>query len=66
MFGTIFVGNGRCPMAKELLSEFPDSSFASGNDLSSLDVYNAAISGDPLANEVFRRFGFYLGWLLAA
>ncbi|MBX3267848.1 MAG: ROK family protein [Acidobacteria bacterium] len=48
-------------MAKELLSEFPDSSFASGNDLSSLDVYNAAISGDPLANEVFRRFGFYLG-----
>ncbi|HMS08846.1 MAG TPA: ROK family protein, partial [Pyrinomonadaceae bacterium] len=48
-------------MARELLSEFPDSIVASGDDVSSLDIYNAAISGDPMANEVFCRFGFYLG-----
>ncbi|MBK9164957.1 MAG: ROK family protein [Acidobacteria bacterium] len=48
-------------MAGELASQFPESKIASPIDRSSLDVYNAAVLGDPLAIEVFRRFGFYLG-----
>jgi len=48
-------------MARELQSSFPDSRATAGLDTTSLEVYNAAVSGDALAREVFRKFGFYLG-----
>ncbi|MBX3244540.1 MAG: ROK family protein [Acidobacteria bacterium] len=48
-------------MARLLKAEFPSSILDADGALTSLDVYNAAVDGDDLATEVFRRFGFYLG-----
>lgn len=45
-------------MAKELNASLSEP-------FSSLDVYNAGVAGDPLALEVFKRMGFYLGNALA-
>lgn len=52
-------------VARELKSEFPVSTLQTER-ITSLDVYNAAKAGDPLALEVFRRAGSYLGIALAS
>lgn len=51
-------------MTRELVRAFP-ASILRADVLTSLDVYNAAKAGDPLAVEVFRRAGSYLGIALA-
>lgn len=48
-------------IARELADKYPESGWPKSGELSSLDLYNAAVSGDPLALESFRQFGFYLG-----
>lgn len=51
-------------MTRELMPEFEHTVLRGNNGLTSLDVYDAGAAGDPLAVEVFRRFGFYLGIVL--
>ncbi len=48
-------------MARLLKAEYPSSEIDANGVLTSLDIYNAAVNGDAMAVEVFRRFGFYLG-----
>jgi glucokinase len=48
-------------LAKELMSEFPETSLRSNLELTPLDVYTAGVEGDRLSLEVFRLFGTYLG-----
>jgi glucokinase len=48
-------------MAEELRSVFPGSALHNGSQISSETVYEAGKIGDPLAVEVFRRVGHYLG-----
>lgn len=52
-------------MAGELAEGVPDSRLAENGDLTSRDVFDIAIAGDPLAIEVFRLQGYYLGLMLA-
>ncbi|QQS42419.1 MAG: ROK family protein [Acidobacteriota bacterium] len=52
-------------MAKELGAENPGSALDKLSDPTSEDVYETALAGDPLALEVFRRQGYYLGIMLA-
>lgn len=52
-------------MSRELLSDYPGSTLAMLDDLTSLDVFIAGKAGDGLGLEVFRRVGFYLGVALA-
>jgi len=47
-------------MAREGLSDFPDSLLAEG-DLTAQRVYEVGLEGDQLALEVFKRVGTYLG-----
>ena len=51
--------------AVELRNQYPKSAINQKAELSSLEIYTAAIEGDDLAREVFRRQGFYLGIMLA-
>lgn len=53
-------------MARELLFEYPESSLANSESLSSASVFAAGKAGDSLALEVFRRAGFYLGIVSAS
>lgn len=52
-------------LAKEKLSEFPDSKLNKIGDFSAQDVFDAGIQGDKLAIVVFSEAGFYLGIVLA-
>ncbi len=53
-------------MSRELLAEYPDSSLANIESLSSAAVFSAGTAGDAMALEVFRRAGFYLGVVCAS
>lgn len=48
-------------MAKEAMSEFPDSVLHDIADVTSTDVYDAAVAGDALAVRVFEKMSAYLG-----
>lgn len=48
-------------MARELLSDYPNSSLVNTDSPTSAAVFAAGKAGDSLALEVFRRAGFYLG-----
>lgn len=52
-------------IARELAPEYPASPLATESDLTAKTVYDFGIGGDPLAIEVFRRAGRYLGIALA-
>lgn len=52
-------------MTGELKSGFPDSTIAALDEATSFEVYEAGVAGDPLALEVFRQMGRYLGIALA-
>lgn len=45
----------------ELAAQFPASVLRNNERLTALDVFQAGTGGDPLALEVFRQMGFYLG-----
>ncbi len=48
-------------LARERLSQYPDSKLRLDQDLTSEQIYLAGIDGDQLALEVFRIMGTYLG-----
>lgn len=52
-------------LARELEGNYPKSELPEKSKLSSQEIYEAGLSGDELALEVFRRQGFYLGIALA-
>jgi glucokinase len=52
--------------AHELLAQYPDSATAKLTPLTAAEVYRCGVEGDPLAIEVFRRAGTYLGMALAS
>lgn len=52
-------------MAEERRAMFPGSPLAGVESMTSLEVYEAGIAGDPLAREVFGAMGRYLGIALA-
>lgn len=52
-------------MAASLRDDYPDSPLTALEEPSALDVFSAGQSGDPLATEVFRQVGTYLGIALA-
>jgi glucokinase len=53
-------------MTREARPRYPNSILHNTEDLTSAKVYEAGISGDELAIEVFRRMGVYLGIGLAS
>lgn len=52
-------------LTKELETNYPKSNLKDCSKITSKDIYEAALQGDELAIEVFRRQGFYLGIALA-
>lgn len=52
-------------LAREFGNKFPESELHAKTNFSALEIYEAGISGDELALEVFRKQGFYLGIALA-
>jgi len=48
-------------MTRESRPHWPDSAVASNEELSAEEIYRAGMSGDPLALEVFKIMGKYLG-----
>ena len=52
-------------LARELADEYPNSVLRNETHLTSFAVYQAGVTRDELALEVFRRMGFYLGAALA-
>jgi glucokinase len=52
-------------MASLLRTKFPDSRLSGIERPSAVEVFDAGVKGDPLALEVFRRVGMYLGIALA-
>lgn len=52
-------------LAYHLGERFPASDLLESDDLTALEIYQAAKAGDELALEVFRQQGFYLGIALA-
>lgn len=52
-------------MTREALAQHSDSLLPDNEELTSAKVYQAGMAGDPLALEIFRRMGVYLGIGLA-
>lgn len=48
-------------LAKELGAQFPESVLKNNAQPKAHEIFEAGKNGDPLALEVFRRMGFYLG-----
>jgi len=57
--------NGIIETAKELIEKNNDSLLHGIQNLSTIDIYNAAIKGDKVSNEVFNITGKILGYQLA-
>lgn len=53
-------------IAKELGAKYPGSILNNNTWLSAAEVFHAGTNGDPLALEVFRQMGFYLGVALTS
>lgn len=51
--------------ADELRTEHPGSKLSGKTEITSLDLYTAALAGDPLALEAFEIAGTYLGIMIA-
>lgn len=58
-------GSAIVRLALSSLDAYPASKLAGRAEISSQDVFDAGIEGDPLAVEVFRTMGSYLGIALA-
>jgi glucokinase len=56
---------GMTRLARELENQYPKSILRGKINCTSLDIYEAGLSGDELALEVFRQMGVYLGIALA-
>lgn len=52
-------------MTREMLALYPNSIINGAEPLASLAVYEAGVSGDELAIEVYRKMGYYLGIAVA-
>jgi len=53
-------------IAKELETQYPESTLKNVAQLEASEVFQAGINGDKLALEVFRQMGFYLGVSLSS
>lgn len=52
-------------LTKDLEAQYPKSDLKNRSHLTAYEVFQAGMSGDELALEVFRQMGFYLGLALA-